>query len=286
MPSTIRDLLNGGRTFLKSAGIEDADISAGLILQHLMDMNYSQLQLNLNKAVGDEIAADFNGLIKKRSHHHPLQYLIGEVEFYNVKIKVDPRALIPRPETEILVEQVIALLESHPSPEILDIGTGSGNIAIALAVNIRDARITAIDISSEALVLAEENASLNQVCGRIDFVQANCLTDDFWQTGKKFDTVVSNPPYVDAADFKNLQPEIRNHEPKEALIANGNSLAFFEFIAGKASAVLKSDGLLCFEVGAYQAPEVAGIIKKYLADADLKICKDLNGIDRVVSAIL
>jgi len=285
MPSTIHDLLIKGRARLEKAGIDDAELSVRFLLQYLLNLTNSQLQLNLYEIVSDEITLHFESLIEKRANHHPLQYLVGEVEFYNVKLKVDNRVLIPRPETEILIDQAIALLHSHPAPKILDIGTGSGNIAIALAANINDAIVTSVDISSEALDLARENARLDNVEDKISFLRADCLDDDFYTSIGKFDAVVSNPPYVDSDDYDSLQPEVREYEPRVALVNERGPLIFFETIARNISNVLTSNGVICFEIGAGQSREVSSIIKKYLPACEIKIVKDLNAIERVVIAL-
>lgn len=285
MPATIHDLLVSGRDRLDEAGIDDAELSVRYLLEHLLSKSNSQLQSDLYETVSDEISLHFEDLIEKRAAHHPLQYLIGEVEFYNVKLKVDNRVLIPRPETEILVEHVIELLQSRIAPKILDIGTGSGNIAIALAANVNDAFVTSVDISSEALDLARENARLNKVGDNVSFIRADCLDKDFWNMIGKFDAVISNPPYVDSRDYAGLQPEVRDYEPKVALVNDQGPLVFFEVIAENIPNILTEKGLLCFEIGAGQAPDVTPIIKKYLPSSEIKIVKDLNGIDRVITAL-
>jgi release factor glutamine methyltransferase len=211
-----------------------------------------------------------------------VQYLIGEVEFYNVKLKVDDRALIPRPETEVLVENMIELLKSKSSPRLLDIGTGSGNIAIALAVNVDDIRITAVDITAESLDLAVANASHNGVNDKIQFVQADCLNKRFWDGCGKFDVIVSNPPYVDDSDFNDLQPEVKDYEPKVALLTGGDQFTFFKSISSEANAALEPDGIICFEVGLGQADKVADIIRLNLPNVEIKIVNDLTGVQRVV----
>ena len=158
MTPSVGELLAAGIKKLTSAGIEDAEISSRSILQKLLHKTPAQLQLAHTIEIADDLVREFYDLIKKRTGHFPLQYIIGEVEFYNIRLKVDPRVLIPRPETEMLVDFLIGQINNQNQCEILDIGTGSGNIAIALAANLDNARVTAIDISPEALKLAGENA--------------------------------------------------------------------------------------------------------------------------------
>jgi len=282
MPIIIADLLRRGVARLKDAGIEDAEISARLILQHLLDKTNSELQLSSGDKVIEENVRLFDELVEKRRDHVPVQYLIGEVEFYNVKLKIDSRALIPRPETEILVESLFEIIKPMSFPSLLDIGTGSGNIAIALAANIDNINITAIDISQESLDLAKLNADINRVGNKINFIRANCLHNEFWDTYGKYDIIVSNPPYVDDTDFDNLQPEIKLYEPREALITGGDPFVFFKCISGQAKRILKPNGIICFEVGAGQANRVAEIIESDFIKIDVTIVKDLTGVERVV----
>ncbi len=282
MTITVADLLRRGVANLKDAGIDDAEISARLILQHLLNKTNSELQLSSGDKVTEENIQLFTELVEKRCNHIPVQYLIGEVEFYNVKLKVDSRALIPRPETEILVESLIEMIKPMPSPSLLDIGTGSGNIAIALAANIDNIKITAVDISRGSLELAKLNAARNGVGDKIEFLRADCLQNEFWDNCGKYDVIASNPPYVDEDDFENLQPEIKLHEPKTALITGGDSFLFFLRISDQAKKILEPKGIICFEVGAGQANRVAEIIKSNFKNIHITIVKDLTGIERVV----
>lgn len=282
MASSVAELIAEGIGCLKSAGIEDAEISSRSILQHLLKQTSSGLQIIINKPVSEEIADLYRRLVEKRCNHVPIQYIIGEVEFYNIKLGVDRRAMIPRPETEVLVENTISILQQFSSPHLLDVGTGSGNIAIAIVNIIDDIKITAVDISDEALSLAVENARLNGVLNNIKFIQDDCLQKRFWEKVGRFDVIVSNPPYVDAGDFDKLQPEIKLYEPETALITPGDPLVFFKAIAQYGRYALNTDGAICFEVGIGQAFKVSEILKKYLGSVDLKIVKDLTGIERVV----
>ena len=282
MSIIVTELLRRGVFRLKDAGIEDADISARLILQHLLNKTNSELQLSSGDKVTEENVRLFDELVEKRRDHVPVQYLIGEIEFYNVKLKIDNRALIPRPETEVLVEHLIELVKPLKSFAFLDVGTGSGNIAIALAANVDNINITAIDISQDSLDLAKFNAVKNRVADKIDFIRADCLHNEFWDNCGKYDIIVSNPPYVDDDEFESLQPEIKLYEPKIALMTGGDSFTFFKYISGQAKRILKPNGIICFEVGASQANRVAEIIKSDFVNINITIIKDLTGIERVV----
>ncbi len=208
--------------------------------------------------------------------------MVGEVEFYNIRLRVDQRALIPRPETEVLVEKVLGLLGTCKSARLLEIGTGSGNIAIAIAVNIDDIKITAVEKSQAALDLAAENARRCSVSDRIEFVCDDCLQKKFWGIKGRYDAIVSNPPYVANDDFENLQPEIKFYEPKNAILAGDDPLIFFDTIAENAVGLLEPRGFICFEVGDGQAAAVCSILKAKLPNIRVEIFKDLAGSERVV----
>ena len=283
MSNQLGEALKWGRETLKAAGLEDYNISAELLLRSVLDVTRSQLLLNNNSEI---FLADFEKyakLINRRANHVPLQYLIGWVEFYDIKLQIDNRALIPRPETEILVETVIQKLQGISSPTILDIGTGSGNIAIALAKNIAGAAVTGIDISGGALDLARSNAKLNLVENSSRWIMGDIKDQDFVKSIGKFNCVVSNPPYVSLAEKDKLQPEVIEHEPSVALFGGEDPLIFYRTIVGISSYIITLRGLLAFEVGMGQAGDVAALMKANFKDVD--ITRDLAGIERVVTGV-
>jgi release factor glutamine methyltransferase len=282
MASTIGDLLREGIARLKADGVSEPELSARLLLQHLLKLNQAQLSLKAKASTEPEIIYKYDELLSRRCQHVPVQYLIGEVEFYNIKLKVDPRVLIPRPETEELVEYLLNILIDRRRLTVLDIGVGSGNIAIALAVNLDDCLVTAVDISEDALELADINAILNKVETKIKFIHEDCLEPSFWESAGSFDVIVSNPPYVAADDYTDLQPEVRDHEPKVALVAEDDPLIFYKTICSQASSKLNQHGIVCFEVGYNQADDVAALIKSALPSASVSIINDITGIPRIV----
>jgi release factor glutamine methyltransferase len=281
MPVTLAELLSWGKAKLKGAGLDDYDISAELLLQSLLNYSRSELILNLSFPAAPETAQAYKKAIEKRGQRVPLQYLIGQVDFYNVRLKIDNRALIPRPETEILVETVIKKISNFARPEILDIGAGSGNILIALTKNIPGSRGVGVDISAAALELAAVNAQLNDVADRVSFSAGDINDSPFLESIGKFECVVSNPPYVACQDKETLQPEIARYEPQVALFSGTDPLRFFKTIIGHISYILVPGGLLAFEVGMGQADDVCGLMKP-LFDG-IETTKDLAGIDRVVT---
>lgn len=279
----IEKLLRWGKDRLKAAGVDDYEVSAEILLRDLLNLSRSELILLRDKRIDSGKIDEYRNLIEKRSKRVPLQYLIEFVEFYNIKLKCDPRAMIPRPETEILVDVVIKRLKDKDSPEILDIGTGCGDIAIALAKNIPDSRVTGLDISEKALQLADENARLNNIRNNVTFLAGNIHNQDFVRSIGMFDCVVSNPPYVSEGDKDKLQPEVVEFEPGIALFSPGDPLLFYKSILGSVSHIVKPGGLIAFEVGPGQADDVRSLMTEKFRR--IKIVKDLVGIDRVVTGI-
>lgn len=229
----------------------------------------------------------FSKALSLRAQGIPLQYILGETEFFGLKFKVDIRVLIPRPETEILVETVIkqSSVASHQSPvEILELGTGSGCIAVSLAKFLPQAKITAVDISSDALSAAKENALLNRIEERINFVQSNLFSSPEL-SGRSYGLIVSNPPYIPAEDIKGLQREI-SYEPRIALDGGSDGLDFFRRIIAGAPQFLKNDGLLIVEMGYNQLFEIKNIFDKTGNFEIIEVVKDYNNIDRVITGQL
>jgi release factor glutamine methyltransferase len=283
MSITVGQLLSKGKERLGSAGLEDPDISAELLLRSILQMGRSQLILSSSQIVSNSQEIEYNNLLEKRARHVPLQYLTGRVDFYNVRLKCDSRALIPRPETEILVDTIISKSRRYPNLRILDIGTGSGNIAISLAKTIHTDGVMGIDISGAALELASDNARLNRVESRIEFRQGDISDREFLASLGKFDCVVSNPPYVADGDKESLQLEITQFEPEIAVFAGGDPLRFFKTIIGSISYILNSGGLLGFEIGMGQADAIRQAMEEGFSE--LEVFEDLAGIERVITGI-
>lgn len=273
-----------GKNYLKENGIDDYVISAEILLCHIMNMSRSDILLNPRQNADQSQVERYKEVILRRAKHEPLQYLVGHVDFYNVRIKCDPRALIPRPETEMLVEIVLDILKDIKSPRILDIGTGSGNIAIALAKNIDDATVLGLDISGKALELARENSKANEVEERVDFIAGDIFDRALIDKLDIVDCVVSNPPYVAEYEMDKLQPEVIEFEPAEALFCPGDPLKFFKAIIEFAPGILNRGGLLAFEVGLGQAEVVKGLMSTGFVD--IRLHEDLAGINRIVTGNL
>jgi len=207
-----------------------------------------------------------------------MQYITGEQEFYGLAFRVTSAVLIPRPETEHIVEAVLEEMKSLPAPSILDIGTGSGAIAIALAYHMPQARVTATDISPDALAIARKNAARHSLDNRIDFLQSDLFAA---LPNQSFDAIVSNPPYIPGVDRTNLHPQVRDHEPASALFAGDDGLAVYRRLIPQAHAALVSSGLLALEIGHGQREGIAELLTDWNA---VRFVDDLQSIPRVALA--
>ena len=249
------------------------------ILSHL---GFSKTDLLLGEKGVDPSTEDtFYRYLERLKSGEPVQYITGKCEFMSLDFEVDTHTLIPRSDTEILVEAVIETAKNIPKPNILEVGCGSGCIAISLAHYIPDARVTSIDISDGALAVARRNAVANSVAERIEFIKHNVFDGfDFCKTAP--DIIVSNPPYIPKADVLTLDKKVKDFEPLTALDGGDDGLDFYKFIAK--NCILSSKGILAFEVGINQAQDVAKIMSERFCD--IKIIPDLTGIERVVVGTL
>jgi release factor glutamine methyltransferase len=254
-------------------------IEARLFIQHSAKMTENEFFHHLDQPVSRAVEKKLKVLVKKRKEGWPVAYLLGKKEFWSLEFKVNRWVLIPRPETELIVETVLSL--SLPNkPAILDVGTGCGNIAVALAKELPGAKVVASDISGRALKLAEFNARNNQV-KNIKFVQSNLL-NYFIKKKKKFEVIVSNPPYVSESEWKKLEQAVRDFEPKKALVAGSTGLEVMEKLVQQASKCLKPGGYLIMEIGAEQKAEVVRLFTQ--GWKEVKTLPDYSGLPRVVIA--
>lgn len=259
---------------------ERARLDAEALLRHLLGCDRVYLLTHREKVLSAEGAVRYYALVDRRLAGEPIQYITGETEFYGLPFRVTRDVLIPRPETEHLVEKVLELAVGMAAPRIVDVGTGSGAIAVALAEKLPQATITAIDISSAALSLARENAARNGVASRIRFVEGDLLGP---VAQEQFDVVVSNPPYVSLMDRDSLSVEVRDYEPALALFAEEDGLAVYRRLIPAALDVLVPGGFIALEIGYGQ--QVA--IRALLAEAgfiEVGFANDLQGIPRVAYA--
>ncbi len=281
---TVLESIKLSTEFLTNKGIESPRINAELMLANILNCKRLDLYLSFERPLSEGETNLYREFIRRRSKFEPLQYILGSVEFYGLEFKVNKSVLIPRPETEILVETILKSVEKDSALNILDIGTGSGIIAISLAKNLPASSITAIDSSDSALVIAKENAELNGVEKQIKFKSSDIITNEV-DLGYPFDIVVSNPPYISMEDYKDLAPELRLYEPQIALTDNFDGLNFYRTITGKSKTLLNKGGKLFFELGQGQSKKVSDILQQ-ANFSNIVIKKDYQNIDRVISGEL
>ena len=270
---TVSEALAGAAERLEAAGVDSPSVDAEWLLAHVLGLSRTELQVESTREVSDEEQRSFAASVERRLRREPLAYVLGEWGFRRLTLAVDSRALVPRPETEVVVERCLALLSGIEEPRVLDVGVGSGAIALAIADEHPGARVLGVDSSEGALALAGENRDRAGVNGRVALAHGDLLAG----VSGPFELVVSNPPYVDPAEWEALQPEIRLYEPRSALV--GAELA--EQIARAAWPLLASSGWLVLEVGDGQAGPLAGSLSELGYD-DVAITPDLAGRERVV----
>lgn len=259
---------------------ERAQLDAEALLLRVSGRNKAWLLAHPNEPLPCDQETRYAELIERRERGEPMQYIAGEAEFYGLPFRVTRDVLIPRPETEHLVEKVIELAAKFAAPRIVDVGTGSGIIAVALAHKLPAATITAIDLSSSALAIAQENAERNGVASRIRFLEGDLLTP---VAEEQFEFVVSNPPYVPASDRTSLAVEVRDYEPALALFAGDDGLDVYRRLIPAAFAALVPGGYVVMEIGYGQEEAIRGL----LADSGfgrIEFVPDVQGIPRVVCA--
>jgi len=255
---------------------------AELLLLHTLNLTRASLLANPARPLTPQELADYEATIDRRLRHEPIQYITGTQEFYGLALRVTPAVLIPRPETEHLVEAVLERLPHDRPLTIADIGTGSGAIAIALAANLPQARLTALDLSPEALTVAQSNAISHGLSPRIRFLLSDLLTTlPPHERHESFDAIVSNPPYVPLTDAPTLHPQVREHEPATALFAGPDGLDTYRRLIPQAREALKPGGLIALEIGHGQCNALAELLVGW---SDITFVDDLQGIPRVALA--
>ena len=279
MSFSINDAISEGGDLLRKAGIAEARREAGSLLAHALSRDRTFLIMNANELLSAEQTEAFRSFIERRARQEPLQYITGHQEFFNLDFEVTPDVLIPRPETEMVVESALDLLKDVSMPFIGDIGTGSGCIAISLLHELPRARAVATDISRPALRVAQQNANRHGVSDRLALIES-----DFFSTldrSSRFSLIVSNPPYIGEDDWKSLPREVRDHEPRAALVSGVDGLADIRRLLDEAPSFLRSDGYFVFEIGFDQSARVDKMIEADTWDL-LEIRSDLQGIPRTV----
>jgi release factor glutamine methyltransferase len=259
---------------------DTATRDAELLLLHTLEIPRTTLLAHPSTELTPNQHAAYEKTISRRLHHEPIQYITGQQEFYGLNFQVTPAVLIPRPETEHLVEAVLQLLPANQPLKIADIGTGSGILAITLAIHLPQAEITALDISTEALDIAQQNADAHHAANRIRFLQSDLLSalDSEPET---FDAIVSNPPYIPESDRPTLHPQVRDYEPPTALFAGETGLNIYRRLIPQAHNALKSNGLLALEIGHGQQNAIASLLETW---HNISFINDLQQVPRVALA--
>ena len=270
---TYREAIETGTRILQKENIADAKIDAWYLLQMACKIDRNFYYLHEEDELTAEQQSEYVSTVHKRAEHVPLQYIIGEQEFMGLKFKVNSNVLIPRQDTETLVEE--ALRVAKPGMRVLDLCTGSGCIIISLAKNVADISCTGSDISKQALLVAKENAKANEV--EVEWERS----DLFENISGTFDLIVSNPPYIPTGEIPGLMPEVRDFEPVDALDGKEDGLYFYRIITEKSPEYLTSDGYLYFEIG-YDQGEAVSAMMRQCGYTQVEVIKDLAGNDRVV----
>lgn len=271
---TLKELYEEGTDILDENGIESPETDAFYLLEHVTGIGRARYLLDKDRELSADLQKRYMELISVRASHVPYQYITGEAPFMGYMFRVTGDVLIPRFDTEILCAEALELMSSDPA--VLDMCTGSGCIAISLKCLCPKARVCACDISEKALDVARENAARNGA--EVEFVQGDLF--DHLQ-GREFDLIVSNPPYVTEAEYAALSPEVKDHEPENALVAGSDGLDIYRRLIPEAGRHLTKDGVLIMEMGCFQG----AALKALMEDSgyrDIKIIKDLAGLDRVI----
>lgn len=270
---TVLESIQKSAEFLTKKGVDSPRLHAELLLAHVLQLPRMKLYLNFERVLADAETDALRDLVKRRAQREPLQHIVGTTSFCGYEIAVNHNVLVPRPETELLAEAGWQFLSTVPSqsPAALDFGTGSGCIAIALAAKCPTARIVALDVSKEALEIAQQNATRNHMGERIEFLQGDGVAalaaeDGGSQSsplrGRKFDLVISNPPYIASGEIETLDPEVRDHDPRGALDGGADGLDFYRAFAAGAKHFLGPDGKIMLEFGDGQGESIKTIFEK------------------------
>ena len=283
---TILEVINKTTPYFEKQGIESPRLTIELLLAHLLKKKRLQLYLEFERDLDETTLEALRGMVKRRVAGEPLQYITGEAEFCGLRLMVDKRVLIPRPETELLVETVVGRLkaesgERKTAVKSVDVGTGSGCIAIALAKRLPGAEITAVDVSREALDVARGNAALHQLEKNIRFLESDLL--EVLPDSLRVDAIVSNPPYIADGEMAKLPKEVRDFEPARALTAGEDGLKVIRRLVMNARRFLSPSGFMALELGAGQRPAVEDFFGQQGYEV-VEVVKDLQGHERVIVA--
>ena len=276
MEILVRDIIKKAQNTLEAAGIVDSQVDSWLLAEFVFGITKAKYYANMQMTADEKSTEKYNELVNQRAGHIPLQHIIGTQEFMGFTFKVNENVLIPRQDTELLVENVVDYLENDERT-VLDMCTGSGCIAVSIDRLSKNSKVTAVDISEKALEVAMENNRLNNA--NVTFIQSDLFTN---VTGK-YDIIVSNPPYIRTDEIPKLMEEVKSHEPVMALDGMEDGLYFYKKICSEASDYLNDNGKIFFEIGYDQGDDVSEILRQNRF-CNIEVLKDLSGNDRVVIA--
>jgi release factor glutamine methyltransferase len=276
-PHTLQQALSAGISTLEGITTQPRR-DAELLLLHLIERDRAFLLTHPDLLLTTDQTAQYESWLRRRALHEPIQYILGEQEFFGLTFAVTPDVLIPRPETEHLVEALLARVPHDRPLRIADVGTGSGAIAVALSYALPEAQVTGLDISEAALAIAKRNAETHHVAGRMRFLTSDVLSA---VASERFDAIVSNPPYVAEADRASLEPQVRDYEPSGALFAGTSGLDVYERLIPEAHAALEPGGWLLMEIGQGQRDALTQLLSGW---NNVGFIDDLQGIPRVACA--
>lgn len=283
---TIQSLLTWITDYLARNEVDAPRLSAELMMSHVLGLKRIELYTQFDRVVAKEHLDRLHDLVKRAGQHEPVAYLVGKTEFYSVEMEVSPDCLIPRPETELLVQRAIEFLRTRSGPQyVCDVCTGCGCIAVAIAKGFPDAKVTATDISDKALAVAARNVEKHQLQDRITL-----LCGDLFEPlvphldVTQWDLIACNPPYVSTAEYEKLDKNVRDYEPQQALLAGDDGLDVYRRLCESIDRFLKPGGALMLEIGYAQGPAVRTMLDAANLFAEVTIEKDLHNNDRIVIA--
>jgi release factor glutamine methyltransferase len=282
MLKSIAETILDGAHELRISGVPEARREVGSLLAYVLGQDRSFILTHADDVLDEEQAETFRKFLKRRANREPLQYITGHQEFFGLDFEVTPDVLIPRPETELLVEKALNLFDAGDAPLICDVGTGSGCITITLLNKLRQASVVSLDISEAALTVARRNASYHAVADRVEFFRSDCFEAVRDTHQFAFDLIVSNPPYVETCAFDSLQQEVRDFEPQAALFGGEDGLSVIRRLLSESANFLKPQGFFLFEIGFNQAAAVETLIDRKTWQL-IKVYPDLQGIPRTVA---
>ena len=275
----IKQALKKASTTLSSGGIEEAPLETGILLRHILDLTPAELHIHIDKSLSPEQTQRLDDLVKRRLKHEPIAYITGHREFFGLDFYVNQNTLIPRPETELLVEIALEAASKIPSPKIVDVGTGCGAIAISLAKHLPHLQIYAVDISGRALEVARSNCLRHGVSDKIELLQGNLLQP----VQKPIDIIVANLPYITDSEMLKLSREILLFEPGQALEGGPDGLKYIKQLLAQSRGKVRKGGTILLEIGRDQGKDIIDLIIKDFPESIPEVITDLGGNDRIIS---